>query len=183
MFTQKKEIISVKELFCNQIHCPEIETRKIQTNTVEIHSPSSPHISCAGFQSNGDFLIKSSTTLNEWSINPLIRSVNNNNNILIGNRIGQICYLYISLSNSTPHTLEPHTSLFLDIPLEFRPGTMVVCPIALWKSEVSPLFTTLIINPQTNYVYLSSPFAPGDMIGGTISYLAFRSSNLKSTNL
>jgi hypothetical protein len=117
-----------------------------------------------GIQSNGDFILSATTSESEWSSPHLFST-----RVISGNRIGQICQIYIELTSSS--TISNGDILFTKVPDSFWPKTKVCCQVSVWNGS-SMIPATLTFNPPTNQIlYFGQTWNPSETLTGTIMYL------------
>lgn len=152
------------------VHAPSIETSELFVDgqvqvkgdlTVGTGFNTQPN---GGIQSNGDFILSATTSANEW-ISPYLFSTT----IINGNRIGQLCQIYMELTSS--NAISTGDVLFATIPDSFWPNTKVVCQVSIWNgTTMTP--ATLTFDPSTHQIFYFGPtWSSLETLVGTLMYL------------
>jgi len=183
---QSNNIVSSGKVVANEVYCQSIHTSGLETNELYCKGIamidnliiSNDGAITGGLQANGNFLLKATTDIQDWTINPIL---NFDPKVLVGNKVGQLCHLFISLTNNTGGSINISTPIFTSIPHQFQPGTLVVCPAILSATSACPYEmiapVSIVFDTHTKQVFVTSPvpWQDGVTLIGSINY--FRTLN------
>jgi hypothetical protein len=128
-----------------------------------------------GILPSGDFVLTATTDEKEWTLNPYYEGGSMS---LIGNRVGQMCFLYIHLVNNTEKRWDCKEALFVKVPETFRPQTQVSFAVQETTNEMGTPpkcvnHACVVFDEKTKSVYIATAtgwWEPGEIIFGSISY-------------
>lgn len=131
-----------------------------------------------GITGNGNFVIKSTTTLTDWGTNaPILHGAHlgapvGSTSSLTGNRVGQLCVLYLHLIFENDYDLSSGIPLFSHIPASFAPGTQVSHPLTLECGDRSEIeYVTFNMNSSQAQLRSTRTIIPqNSTLYGTITY-------------
>ena len=163
--------ISAVDLYGTIVHAPLIETSELfidgqmQVKGDLYVGTEFNVIPKGGIQSSGDFILSSTTSASEWT-SPYSFSTQ----VISGNRIGQICQIYMELTPSSGD-ISNGDILFTKIPDSFWPNTKVSCQVSIWNGT-SMIPATITFNPPTYQIFYFGPtWNHTQTLTGTIMYL------------
>ena len=177
--TVQQNIVSRGNLVANEAYFTNVHVHDIECDTAIVHNlvtVDDASTVTGGIQSTGNFILKATTDLSEWTFGPGLEA-QISPAVLIGNRVGQLCYLYISLTNNSGGSIVLTSPIFTSIPHAFNPGTQTMCfiPMSITPSIPYDILVpfALVFNASDQCVYINGnagSWNNGDTIVGSISY-------------
>lgn len=160
--------IVTSDIYGASVHAPFMETQELfvkgMAHISELSIQSDvDSLPVGGIQNNGDFFLTSVTSHTDGWISPL--SVNHI--VVSGNRIGQICSVYIELtSNEIVHN---GNILFSSIPDAFWPHTKTLCPVTILDG-VTFSHATVLFDPSIRQVQFYGTWHANATLMATLNY-------------
>ena len=154
--------VVANQVISNSTHSPTVET-----NLLTVVNPITQLV-VNGIQPSGDFNYKSTTTLADWTVNPLC-PLDMGSSTIAGNRIGQICCLSFYLNFTD--TFDTHHSVFTSTPPDFDPNYYFVSIVPSNHGDTQSVVRFTMTEGQ---VYILDVIAevvdPSSVIVGTLVY-------------
>jgi hypothetical protein len=155
-----------RNIYSSTLHSPQMETQELFVKGTAVLDNLIIHDEqqhpTGGIRTDGDFLLTTTTQSSEW-VSPL----NLSSIIVHGNRIGQICSLYLELTSSSG--VADGSVLFSHLPDSFQPQVRVVTAVSLWDGVTfSP--ATLVFDSSSKQVYFYGTWNAGYTLMATLHY-------------
>jgi hypothetical protein len=158
----------VNDIYSTAIHAPSMETQELfvkgiaHVSELAIQSEvgSLPR---GGIQSNGDFLLTAVTAQPEAWVSP----IPNNHLVVSGNRIGQICSVFVEVTSNDP--VPDGSVLFSSVPDDFWPFTKTICPVSIWDGSTF-LSAVVMFDPESKQIRFYGTWSAQSTLTATLNY-------------
>lgn len=167
--------IVAHDIYGEAIHAPSIETQELfvkgMAHVHELSIQTSINaLPSGGIQSNGDFFLTAVTAHTDGWISPHpLRNL-----IVSGNRIGQMCSVYIEMDSE--ENIPNGSVLFSSIPDSFWPHTKTLCPVSIGDGTTFSQ-AALLFDPLQHQLLFYGTWPTHATLMATLNYFRIQNQN------